>query len=155
MFHFSEVDKSSSELAILVSELDAFQSKLYPVESNHCLDLISISDGFLRCLVVRDHNGILAGCGAVLLQGESAGEIKRVYIRPEYRGKKLGEHIVAYLEEFALQLKCNVLRLETGIHQKPAIALYLKCGYKHCEPFPPYIKDPLCVFMCKIIKLIN
>ncbi len=38
MFNISEVDKSDTDLMCLISELDAFQSELYPVESNHCLD---------------------------------------------------------------------------------------------------------------------
>ncbi|MEN4591141.1 GNAT family N-acetyltransferase, partial [Pantoea agglomerans] len=44
MFSISEVDKSDSDLLWLVSELDAFQNALYPAESNHCLDLSTVTD---------------------------------------------------------------------------------------------------------------
>lgn len=59
MFSISEVDKSDSDLARLVSELDAFQRELYPAESNHCLDLSTVNDEQLRCVIVRDERASL------------------------------------------------------------------------------------------------
>ena len=50
MFSISEVDKSDSGLLWLVSELDAFQNALYPAESNHCLDLSTVTDEQLSAL---------------------------------------------------------------------------------------------------------
>ncbi|WP_345828136.1 GNAT family N-acetyltransferase [Erwinia sp. HDF1-3R] len=149
MFSISEVDKGDSDLAWLVSELDAFQSELYPAESNHCLDFSTVSDEQLRCVIVRNEGGSPAGCGALLFQEDGSAEIKRVYIRPEYRGRKLGEQIVSAIETIASEKNSSLLRLETGIHQQPAIALYRRCGYEICDAFPPYAADPLSVFMCK------
>ncbi|MEQ5055939.1 GNAT family N-acetyltransferase [Klebsiella michiganensis] len=149
MFNISEVDKGDSDLAWLVSELDAFQSELYPAESNHCLDLSTVSDEQLQCVIVRDEGGAPAGCGAVLFQEAGSAEIKRVYIRPEYRGRRLGELIVSAIEGIASEKNSLLLRLETGIHQKSAIALYRRCGYEICDAFPPYAADPLSVFMYK------
>ncbi len=149
MFSISEVDIGDSDLAWLVSELDAFLSELYPAESNHCLDLSTVSDEQLRCIIVRDEVGIPAGCGALLFQEDGSAEIKRVYIRPEYRGRKLGEKIVRAIEMIASEQNSFLLRLETGIHQQPAIALYRRCGYEICDAFPPYVADPLSVFMFK------
>jgi len=149
MFSISEVDKSDSDLLWLVSELDAFQNALYPAESNHCLDLPKVNDEQLRCIIVRDESGLPAGCGALLFHENGSAEIKRVYIRPEYRGRKLGEQIVSAIETIASEKNLSLLQLETGIHQQPAIALYRRCGYEICNAFPPYAKDPLSVFMCK------
>jgi len=149
MFHISQTRKDSAELGVLVSELDAFQNTLYPAESNHLLDLTAINDESVRCVIVHDENGYPAGCGAIYLQGHASAEIKRMYIRPAYRGKKLGEEIIAYLERLAVVSDCRLLQLETGIHQQAAINLYQKCGYQLCEPFPPYKEDPLSVFMQK------
>lgn len=149
MFSIAEVDKDNSDLAQLVSELDAFQSELYPAESNHCLDLSTVSDEQLRCVIVRDEGGTPAGCGALLFQVDGSAEIKRVYIRPDYRGRKIGEQIVSAIETIALEKNSLLLRLETGIHQLPAIALYRRCGYEICDAFPPYAEDPLSVFIYK------
>lgn len=149
MFSISEVDKSDSGLLWLVSELDAFQNALYPTESNHCLDLSTVTDEQLRCIIVRDEGGLPAGCGALLFHENGSAEIKRVYIRPEYRGRKLGEQIVSAIETIDSEKNLSLLQLETGIHQQPAIALYRRCGYEICNSFPPYATDPLSVFMCK------
>lgn len=149
MFNISEVHKGDSDLACLVSELDAFQSELYPSESNHCLDLSAVSDEQLRCVIVRDEGNAPAGCGALLFHEDGSAEIKRVYIRPEYRGQKLGERIVSSIEGMASEKNSRLLKLETGIHQQPAIALYRRCGYEICDAFPPYKADPLSVFMRK------
>lgn len=151
MFSISEVDKDDSDLARLVSELDAFQSELYPVESNHCLDLSTIRGEQLRCVIVRDEGGTPVGCGALLLQGDGSAEIKRVYVRPEYRGRKLGEQILSAIETIASEKNSRLLRLETGIHQLSAIALYRSCGFEICDAFPPYTPDPLSVFMYKAL----
>ncbi|WP_442797217.1 GNAT family N-acetyltransferase [Pantoea vagans] len=149
MFSISEVDKCNSDLALLVSELDAFQSQLYPAESNHCLDFSTVGDEKLRCIIVNDHDGSPVGCGALLFQADGSAEIKRVYIRPEYRGRKLGEQIVSAIESIASEKSTRILRLETGIHQQPAIGLYRRCGYEICDAFPPYSADPLSIFMYK------
>ncbi|MDF7628188.1 GNAT family N-acetyltransferase [Erwiniaceae bacterium L1_55_4] len=149
MFSISEVDTSNSDLALLVSELDAFQSQLYPAESNHCLDFSIVSNEQLRCIIVNDYDGLPAGCGALLFQADGAAEIKRVYIRPEYRGRKLGEQIVSAIESIASERSTRILRLETGIYQQPAIRLYRRCGYEICDAFPPYAPDPLSIFMYK------
>ncbi|WP_338090073.1 GNAT family N-acetyltransferase [Pectobacterium punjabense] len=90
MFYISEVNKDDAELGCLVGELDAFQRELYPVESDHCLDFSTVSDEKLRCVIARDEHGIPTGCGALLFQEGGFGEVKRVYIRPEFRGRKLG-----------------------------------------------------------------
>lgn len=149
MFNISEVEKGDSDLTWLVSELDAFQSELYPTESNHCLDFSAVSDEQLRCVIVRDEGNAPAGCGALLFHEDGSAEIKRVYIRPEYRGRKLGQKIVSAIEGIASEKKSRLLQLETGIHQQPAIALYRRCGYEICDAFPPYKADPLSVFMRK------
>lgn len=151
MFHISEVDKGDPELGCLIDELDAFQSGLYPAENNHCLDLSTVSDEQLRCVIARDEHGTSAGCGALLFQAVGIAEIKRVYIRPEFRGQKLGEEIVSAIESIASVNSYHLLRLETGIHQQPAIALYRRCGYEICDAFPPYVTEPLSVFMSKEI----
>lgn len=151
MFHISEVDKYDGALAVLIGELDAFQGALYPTQSQHCPDFSTLSEARLRCIVARDERGAAAGCGALLLQDGGEAELKRVYIRPAYRGRGLGEQIVGTIEGLASASGCRRLRLETGIYQQPAIALYRRCGYRPCAAFPPYEADPLSVFMVKAI----
>ncbi|SMG60904.1 GNAT family N-acetyltransferase [Cedecea sp. NFIX57] len=149
MFTITPCSPSAPELQALVAELDAFQQQLYPAESNHCVELTTVAEGKIRCLLVHNQQAEAVGCGALLLQDNGEGELKRIFIKPSSRGLKLGETIVAGLEAEARQAGCDVLRLETGIHQQPAIRLYQNCRYSICEAFSPYQPDPLSIFMVK------
>ncbi|QGY29233.1 GNAT family N-acetyltransferase [Pantoea cypripedii] len=149
MFSIKTTPAHNVELQTLVAELDAFQSVLYPPESNHCLDLATVEDGSLLCVMVTDAADHPVGCGAILLQGNGSAELKRIYVRPAWRGHQLGEAIVQHLETLAAQQGCEVTRLETGNQQLAAIRLYEKMGYRQCAAFPPYLPDPLSVFMMK------
>jgi putative acetyltransferase len=60
-----------------------------------------------------------------------------------------GRKLLAALEAKARQRDCHTLRLETGIHQHAAIALYTRNGYQTRCAFAPYQPDPLSVFMEK------
>jgi putative acetyltransferase len=91
------------------------------------------------------------GCGAVVLNGDGTGEMKRVYIDPTHRGQHLGETLLAALEDEALSRDCHTVRLETGIKQHAAVRLYERCGYEMRPPFAPYTADPLSLFMEKAL----
>ena len=57
------------------------------------------------------------------------------------------DHLAAYARERNVHL----LRLETGIHQKEAIALYERMGFQTIPPFGMYKEDPLSRFFEKRI----
>ncbi|MGK9175314.1 GNAT family N-acetyltransferase [Yokenella regensburgei] len=133
----------------LIAALDAWQSECYPQESNHLLDLSELPASTLALLAIRHESGETVGCGAVVLNGDGTGEIKRVYIDARHRGQKLGELLITALETAALARGCHTLRLETGIKQPAAITLYGRCGYQQRSAFAPYADDPLSIFMEK------
>jgi putative acetyltransferase len=79
--------------------------------------------------------------------GGEYGEIKRMYVRPGCRGAGVGR---ALLDELARQARARALRrlrLETGIEQPEAVALYERAGFKRCAPYGEYQPDPLSLFM--------
>lgn len=126
-----------------------WQETLYPAESNHLLDLSQLPPQTVIATAIRSPQGEAVGCRAIVLSEEGFGEMKRVYIDPQHRGQQLGEKLLAALEAKARQRDCHTLRLETGIHQHAAIALYTRNGYQTRCAFAPYQPDPLSVFMEK------
>jgi putative acetyltransferase len=136
------------EVAALVRELDAYLGALYPAESNHLLDLAALSAPDVRFLVARRHGRALA-CGALRIDAEGYGEVKRMFVLPAARGLGLGRRILAELEAEARRLDLAWLRLETGISQPEAIGLYRASGFVEREPFGAYGPDPLSLFMEK------
>ena len=132
----------------LVAKLDRLQLSLYPAESNH-LDPVETLEGdnvtFLAAFVA----GEVVGCGAVKRTPERYGEIKRMYVEPEVRGRGVGRALVHALESDLLAHGFDVARLETGTRQPEALALYERCGYVRIPPFGDYPDDPLSVFFEK------
>ena len=59
-----------------------------------------------------------AGCGGIQLFGTEYGELKRMYVRPQFRGLGLGKLMLSRLEGYARDHNIGLVRLETGIHQE-------------------------------------
>lgn len=142
------------EVIALIDELDAYQIPLYPIESHHGIDLDALSRPEVLFAVIRDDSGAAIGCGAIVLSADDGeyGELKRMYVRPPYRGHGLARQLLAALEQAASAQGCTVFRLETGIRQPAAIGLYASAGYVPRGPFGSYGPDPLSVFMEKRIE---
>ena len=136
----------------MIEALDAQMTALYPPESNHLLDIASLSDPAVSFLVVRD-GGEVVGCGALLRAPGGWGEVKRMYVQPDRRGRGIGRRVLAELEVLAREARLPLLRLETGIHNGDALALYRQAGFMEREPFGDYKPDPLSVFMEKRIRV--
>jgi putative acetyltransferase len=141
-------DPRQSEVIELVSELDRMFEALYPAESNHLLDIETLASPEVRFFVVRERGKAL-GCGALWIHRDY-GEVKRVYVKPSARGRKLGHMILRRLEEEASELGLVLLRLETGVNQPEALSLFKAQGFAQCGAFGEYPEDdPNSVFMEK------
>ncbi len=134
----------------LIEALDAHAIALYPPESNHLLDIAALCDPAVSFLVVRAGEDAI-GCGALLRDPHGWGELKRRDLRPEARGRGIGKRVLAELEAMARGAGLPLLRLETGIHNTEALALYRRAGFGERTAFGDYAPDPLSVFMEKRI----
>lgn len=129
----------------LITELDATLEVLYPQESRHGLSVERLITEAVPFFVLRS-GGIAAGCGGVKLFGTAYGEIKRMYVRPQFRGQGFAKLILTHLSDYARAQGVTLLRLETGIHQHEAIGLYEHMGFCRIAPFGDYEEDPLSLF---------
>ena len=136
------------EIIALIGELDAYQSALYPSESNHFLDLTGLMQANVLFAVARDGDRAALGCGAIMLL-DGYAELKRMYVAPGARGRGIAKRLLEVLEEEALNSSRTVLRLETGIHQPEALGLYERAGYVRRDAYGDYQHDPLSVYMEK------
>jgi ribosomal protein S18 acetylase RimI-like enzyme len=93
-----------------------------------------------------------AGCGGIQLFGTDYGELKRMYVRPGFRGLGYGQLLLDHLADYARTRGVGVLRLETGLHQAAAIRLYERAGFQRVPPFGDYIEDPLRLFFQRCIQ---
>ncbi|MFO1512621.1 MAG: GNAT family N-acetyltransferase [Verrucomicrobiota bacterium] len=77
------------------------------------------------------------------------GEIKRMYVVPEERGRGVGRAILNGLEAEARALRISRLVLETGVRQTAAQALYQRAGFARIAPFGEYVDSPLSLCLAK------
>lgn len=136
------------EVVSMLERLDAYCAALYPAESNHLMDIASLMQDNVLFLVARDIDGQAVGCAALVNRGAYA-EVKRMFVDERRRGLGTGRKLLEHLALFASMSGLRELKLETGIHQPEAIALYERFGFVRCEPFGDYQPDPLSIFMEK------
>ena len=80
-------------------------------------------------ILIIESNGKAVGMGALRKLEDKIGEIKRMYVRPEYRGNGFGRKMLRRLEAKAREFGFSVLRLDTGGLNLPARQLYKSSGY--------------------------
>ena len=127
---------------LLINELQTHLESFYPPESRHGFSVERLIAEAVAFFVLRA-DGRPAGCGGIKLVGREYGELKRMFVRPEFRGAGFGEMLVEHLAAHALAHGVTLLRLETGIHQQAAIRLYERLGFRRIPPFGPYTNDPV------------
>ena len=129
----------------LIMELEATLDPLYPRESRHGLSVARLLAEAVPFFVLRA-DGTAAACGGVKLFGTDYGEIKRMYVRCQFRGQGFAKLMLDHLSAHARTQGTTLLRLETGIHQHEAIRLYERMGFHRIGPFGDYKDDPLSLF---------
>lgn len=150
MREITEERPDSPDAIALIEELENHLDPHYPKESRHGYNVDKLLREKVAFFVIRE-NGEAAGCGGVQLYGSEYGELKRMYVRPQFRGIGLGKRMLEHLAAHALRSGVTLLRLETGIYQEEAIGLYEGLGFKRIPPFGEYKEDPLSIFFEKRI----
>ena len=114
------------------------------------LDKFAEPDG--RLLLVKV-DGEIAGTISLRKIREDAGEIKRMYVKPKFRGKKLGNLLIEEVIEISQGNEFSKLYLDTAHFMSSAISLYKNFGFKKTGPYPESIHPKgLCdkwIFMIK------
>ncbi|MBB6172986.1 GNAT superfamily N-acetyltransferase [Nocardiopsis mwathae] len=99
----------------------------------------SAADIDVFLLAAEAETGETVGCGGLRRLDPATFEIKRMYVVPEWRGRRIGRELVRALEDAARQRGAARVRLETGDKQPEAMRLYETCGYHRIERYGYYV----------------
>ena len=146
-------DLSGQEIAdFLDQHIQDMKSTSSP-ESKHALDLERLKSPDITFWSIYDV-GHLVGCGAIKELNQFQGEIKSMRTLTSMRGKGIASMLLNHIIETAKLRGYKKLNLESGSMAffEPAHQLYLKHGFKFCQPFANYKEDPNSVFMALILR---
>ncbi len=132
---------SDAEAKSLLDALDWDMLKRYSSDDIHGVDWEAVKDPRMRFLIARVDETPVA-CGSIIPLDTDTAELKRMYVKPEARGKGIGKYLLAELEPRAAALGFKSVRLVTGDRQPEAISLYANRGYESIPVFGEYVDDP-------------
>jgi GNAT superfamily N-acetyltransferase len=89
-------------------------------------------------LLLAEYDGKLAACVALHKLESGICEMKRLYLRPQFRGKGVGRALAEGIIAEARQIGYHRMRLDTVEPvMKDAVAMYPKLGFKEIAPYRP------------------
>ena len=104
-------------------------------------------DGRLLLAVVKLD---VVGCVGLRKLSEGICEMKRLYVKPEFRGLGIGRSLSIAIIEEAREIGYAVMRLDTVPWMREAISLYRSLGFKEIES---YTNNPIEGAMYMELKL--
>jgi GNAT superfamily N-acetyltransferase len=149
----SDEPLTSAVAATLITALNAELTQRYPNPEDNffSLDPDEVGPGRGAFLVARAVDGTAVGCGAVRVIEPGVGEVKRMYVVPAWRGRRVAARVLAALVARAGDLDVRRLVLETGDRQPEAIALYERNGFRRIARFGPYVDAVNSVCMERVL----
>jgi Acetyltransferases len=128
------------DVRTFVAALNDFLLPLSPEEFQFGLTVEQMADADTTVFVARDAAGHALGMGALKAHSDGLGEVKRMYVAPQARGKRIGNAILDAISAEAQAKGLTALVLETGNTDAMADAfrLYERYGFTRRGAFHDY-----------------
>lgn len=104
-----------------------------------------------RFALARGADGRLLGCGTLRRIRPDAVEMKRMFVRPEARGKGLGQRLFEMRIEEARKMGCRAVYADTAKGNRPMLSMYERFGFHYIQRYPenanPIEFEPYLVYL--------
>ncbi len=152
--HVQKASPNSEAASELIGELSADLARRYSDMGDDGSGSFSPNDAAVprSAFVVARLDGRPVGCGALRPMDDEAAEVKRMYVAESARRRGVARRILEELERAAAEFCYRFVRLETGLRQPEAIALYERCGFQRIPPFGKYVDNPMSVCFEKQVE---
>lgn len=146
---FEYTNGSSENFIALCHSLDDFLNEIAGGEENRAAYISHNKFDDIHNVIIVYDNDLPIGCVSYQKYDDNCAEVKRAFIKPEYRGKGISHHMMELLENLVQEKGYRYLILESGGPLKAAIALYQARGYEVIPNYGPYENMPDSVCMRK------
>lgn len=149
-------DPYAADSVSLYDEMSAFVLRTYPEDEENGI-VPTTTEELARdgVLVVARVDGQAAGTAALMphepVDGVAVLEVKRVLVRPDYRGLGVAKLMMRRLDAIAVERGARKLVLMCGPRQPEALQLYEQCGYSRRSAYGHHNEHPLSIFFEKTI----
>lgn len=144
---FEYTDGYNKDFILLCHELDKFLNELVGGEENRAeyIQYNKVDD--IHDVVIAYENDIPVGSASFKKYDDETAEVKRVFVKKEYRGQGISNELMRMLEQRAREKGFRYFILESGEPLVSAMALYRKIGYKVIPNYGQYVdmKDSVCM----------
>ncbi|MDE7249662.1 MAG: GNAT family N-acetyltransferase [Lachnospiraceae bacterium] len=144
---FEYTDGYNKDFILLCHELDKFLNELVGGEENRAKYIQYNKVDDIHDVVIAYDNDIPVGSASFKKYDDENAEVKRVFVKKEYRGQGISNELMKMLEQRAREKGFKYFILESGEPLISAMALYRKIGYKVIPNYGQYVdmKDSVCM----------
>lgn len=135
----------------LCRSLDTFLNELVGGEANRAAYVPYNRTADVEVVIVAYDDAIPVGCAGFKRYNDDYAEVKRVFVKPAYRGRGIAKALMRFLEDAAKQKGYGYLILESGEPLIAAMALYRSIGFKRIPNYGQYKDMPESICMQKKI----
>lgn len=142
-------DSSNTDFIELIKLLDEDLENTYG-ELQKSYKKYNVVQNINNVVIAYNHNTPI-GCGGFKEFDNATVELKRIFVKKEYRGQGVAKTIVDELEKLAKANGYTFAVLETGVKQMEALKLYKGKGYGAIKNYGPYEGNANSICMRKVL----
>lgn len=132
-------------MRVLIESRSAFDPELAALVTAHqreVREIAAFTPDDDSAYLVAAIGGRAVACAGWRPLGDGVAELRRMYVRPSFRGRGIARQLICWLEEEALAAGCPIIRLDANPLLEAAIGLYLSSGYRPIPAYGEYAGNP-------------